>query len=419
VNVYYRSDFAEILAWSIFPLLILAALRVGRSGWREVPFLGVCLAAIWLSNAPAGVIATYSLGLVLATDYIRSRRTASFLWGIAATALGFGLAAFYIFPAAWEQRWVQIAQSVAENLHPHENFLFTHANDPEFVFFNWKVSTVAMVMMLVAGIAAVFAARRRRQNPALWWILAVLGAASILLMFPITDPVWNLVPKLRFIQFPWRWLGPLGLVFAIFTAASAPGATWAHARRMQSAWWACVMLLICATGAAIIYDAWWDSEDIPFLSASVKSGLGYEGTDEYLPVQANRYDLPSQSPSPIVGLLDRRTGSIKALEDAQIQTKKWTSEDRSFQETSHEPKNLSVRILDYPAWQLWVDGAIANKKDALDTGQILLPIAAGNHRVEIRFAETWDRITGAGISAFSAVVAIFLVGLKLRESQPL
>ncbi len=85
--------------------------------------------------------------------------------GAAAMACGLGLAAFYIFPAAYEQRWVQIEEVLAGNLRTELNFLFTHANDPEFVLFNWKVSSVALGMMIMAGIAAVFGARRRARIP--------------------------------------------------------------------------------------------------------------------------------------------------------------------------------------------------------------------------------------------------------------
>ncbi len=97
---------------------------------------------------------------------------------------GFALAAFYILPAAWEQRWVQISQALTENLRPAQNFLFTHSNDPEFVLFNWKVSAIALGTILIVALAAVFAARQRRNFLQLWWMLFALAAASAFLMFP-------------------------------------------------------------------------------------------------------------------------------------------------------------------------------------------------------------------------------------------
>ena len=64
--VYYRSDFAELLGVALLPLLLWGALQMIRCNWRYVPHLALVFAAIWLANAPEGVIATYSLALVLA-----------------------------------------------------------------------------------------------------------------------------------------------------------------------------------------------------------------------------------------------------------------------------------------------------------------------------------------------------------------
>src|SRR5208337_1401542 len=61
--IYVRSDFAEQLACAIFPLLLLAALRLANlldpASRKSSPtaFFAISFAAVWLTNAPAGVIA--------------------------------------------------------------------------------------------------------------------------------------------------------------------------------------------------------------------------------------------------------------------------------------------------------------------------------------------------------------------------
>ena len=146
---------------------------------------------IWLSNAPAAVIATYSLALLLVVGCALRRDLKPLSAGAAAMAGGFALAAFYILPAAWEQRWVQISQALTENLRPAQNFLFTHSNDPEFVLFNWKVSAIALGTILITALAAVFVARQRRNFLQLWWMLFALAAASAFLMFPASLFLWQ------------------------------------------------------------------------------------------------------------------------------------------------------------------------------------------------------------------------------------
>ena len=431
VVVYYRSDYAELLASSLFPFMVLGALRVVRTepkpsdtrqGWTGVPLLALAFAAIWLSNAPAAVIATYSVVLLLAVGCLERKNFRPLIPGAAAMALGVGLAAFYILPAAYEQRWVQISQVTAGNLHLDQNFLFTHSSDPEFALFNWKVSTIAVATMLLAGVAAVFGARRRREYPALWWMMVALAAASATMMFPVSLWFWHHLPKLQFLQFPWRWLVPLGIPYAFFLASAIAQARW------RWIWYSAVALIIAATATAIVRDAWWDSEDIPFLEAAIRSGHGYEGTDEYAPLACDIYDLPgailnSESPevfkkappTPLLQQVASDSGRVTTFPPAQISIDKWQSEHKGFRLEASEPLTLALRLLNYPAWEVRVDDAIVNPGSEPGIARMLVQVPSGPHRVAVNLRRTWDRTAGGVISGFSAIMFFAYVAFVGRS----
>lgn len=410
VLVYYRSDFAELLASALLPLLLCGALRVFRDGWRALQFLAVPFALIWLTNAPAAVLATYSLALLLFVSCVFRRCLRPLLLGGASMMVGFGLAAFYILPAAWEQRWVQIHQVLADLLSPQNNFLFTHVNAPEFLFFNWKVSGVAMGVLLATGIAAVFAARRRREFPELWWLLLALAGAATFLMFSPSLFLWRWLPKLQFVQFPWRWLGPLGVVFAFFLAVAIGRST------RPRAGWLAIGIALAMLGAALAYDGWWDSEDIPALILGIQSGHGYEGTDEYQPLGSNRYDLPGTdvlgdliaNPSPAIQQYDASDASFSPASGVTLRIRRWTANEKSFSAKSPAPVTLALRLLNYPAWRLKIDGQDVPAGATPQTAQMLVPLPAGVHQVDVKFARTWDRVAG---NILSALFAIFLLAL--------
>ena len=48
--------------------------------------------------------------------------------------------------------------------------------------------------------------------------VAVLLGLSILLMLPLAGPLWTRLPLAKFIAFPWRLLGPAGLLAALMGA---------------------------------------------------------------------------------------------------------------------------------------------------------------------------------------------------------
>ena len=408
IIVYYRADFAELLASALLPLALCGMVRLLRQGWRGVHFLAVPFALIWLANAPAAVLATYSLMLLFFVACILRRNLRPLLLGGVSMAAGFGLAAFYIFPAAYEQRWVQIRQVLADLLSPEQNFLFTHAIDPEFLFFNWKVSGVAMGVMLVTGIAAVIVARRRREFPEIWWMLLALGSATVLLMFPPSMFLWRTLPKLEFVQFPWRWLGVLDFVFAFFLAAAIG--------RAKRPWLGGLAIAIVLTtlASALVYDGWWDSEDIPVLTKSIQTGRGYEGTDEYQPLGSDRYELPGSDPqgeiigkpAPRIQDFDVETSAFKPAPDGTVRVERWTANEKRLTTASATPVTLALRLLDYPGWRAQVDGKSVQPGAAPETAQMLVALPAGAHEVEVEFTSTWDRITGAIISAIFAILLV-------------
>lgn len=406
IIVYYRSDFAELLASALLPLALCGMVRLLREGWRGLHFLAVPFALIWLANAPAAVLATYSLMLLFLVASIFRRSLRPLLLGGAAMAAGFGLAAFYIFPAAYEQRWVQIHQALAYLLSPDRNFLFTHAIDPEFLFFNWKVSGVAMGVMLITGIAGVLVARRRREFPEIWWMLLALGAAATLLMFPPSLFLWRVLPKLAFVQFPWRWLGVLDFVFAFFLAAAIG--------RAKRPWIGGIAIALALTmlASALVYDGWWDSEDIPFLTKSIQSGRGYEGTDEYQPLGCDRYELPGSNPegeiigkpAPRIQEFAQTEGVFRPAPENAVRIERWTANEKRLSTQDGAPITLALRLLNYPGWRVRVDGQTVSPGEAPETAQMLVALPAGEHRVELQFTNTWDRVAGAIISAILGIL---------------
>jgi hypothetical protein len=425
VIVYYRSDFAELLAWAILPVILWAALYKTRDEWRRVPLLAVAFAAIWLVDAPAGVIAAYSLVVVVAVASIARRTLRPAMAGAAAMTAGFGLAAFYILPAAGERRWVQIIRAVSGDLRPSVNFLFAQSDNPDVVLFNAKVSRVGLAMIFAAGIAVILSRRVRRELSPAYWALVILAVASVLLMLPLSMPVWRHLPELQYVQFPWRWMAPLAVFCAFCMAAGMNGS-----RRKWRVWMilAIALAAIGAAAAAMAKEAWWDSEDVPALAAAIRSGQGYEGTNEYMPLGCDRTDLPgnpddterpenvSAAPAPRVEKLDPASGEIVPATGVGLHIKRWSAERKEFSYEAKAPVTLTLRLLNYPAWQIRVDGNAARAESAPDTAQLLLPLTAGHHDVHIRFRRTWDRTTGAAISMiFAGALLVFAAWQRRRD----
>ncbi len=407
--IYYRSAFAELLASALFPLMLLGTFGVLRSEWRRVPLLAFAFAAIWLSNAPAGVIATYSLALSLTVGCIVGRTIRPWILGGLSMLAGLGVAALYLIPAWWEQRWVQIAQAVSTAYNPEENFLFTRVNDPEFIQFNWKISAVALALILFTGVGVALSFKQRRAWPKVWWTLTVLSIACAILMLPPSAWLWRHLPKLRFLQFPWRWLLVLSFAFAFLAAAAGD-------LKRRVIWWAILITAICVTGVTIGGDTSWSSEDVSSVVEDISAGRGYDGIEGFGPIAAKVDELDDELP--FVGEYDPSSGDIDEPEEGQVNTVRWSAESKVIDVKNDEPVTLALKLLNYPAWQVQVDGNSFTGSQTTQTGQLLVPLTAGSHHVEVEFRRTTDRTVGSFISILSIVGLLIPVGFMLRSKRP-
>lgn len=404
--VYHRSDFAELLALALSPLLANEVLRSETAAARTVPRLALVFAAIWLCNAPAGVLAAYSLCLLIVVVSIQRKSVLPLAVGASAIALGFLLAAFYIVPAAYEQSWVNIAQVVSSGLKPADNFLFTTIDDPDHNVFNVMASVLAITMIAIAGFAAV--AARRGAEPAkgesrlAGAAMLALAAVCAVMMFPVTAPLWRSLPKLRFVQFPWRWAGPLGVSMAYFLAAVAARKRWR--------WFVVIFLLATygGTGAFLVRQASWDSDAIPDLQQAIASDAGYEGTDEYDPLGDDRTDLPKNGPRAAVLPADGTTERPSATDAVTIRIERWMPEEKLIRVEARAPAQIALRLLAYPAWRVEVDGQLVRTTTVEGTVQMVVPVHAGENLVRVRFVRTADRIAGGLLSLLGAALLFLL-----------
>ena len=149
VVVYWRSAFAELLAGALLPLLFLYALQSEDEQANAVVPLALIVAAAWLTNIPAAVMVNYSLALLLVILAILQRSPRVLLNGALAVLLGAALAAFFLVPAAYEQRWVNIAEVLSPGVRPQDNFLFVNINDVDHNRFNLFVSVVASAEIIL------------------------------------------------------------------------------------------------------------------------------------------------------------------------------------------------------------------------------------------------------------------------------
>jgi hypothetical protein len=311
------------------------------------------------------------------------------LFGALAAVAGATIAGVYLVPVFHERWWVHIAQVLSSGVSPQENFLFAHTNYPDHDRFNLLVSMVAVSDIAIAAFAIWLLWTRAHKT--LWWWLFAWSICSSILMWKYTNPLWTHLPELRFVQLPWRWLLCLNLSCAL--AVTLAFRQW----RLRAVVFA-VLLGVVLVGWYRVQAPWWDkAADIQELVDNEHDGIGNEGTDEYVPVTAEPDDDDQKGP------LVRFEGNGSA----RIEIKDWRAESRLVNIKANSPGKIVLRLYNYPSWQATVNGRYTKTATPNPGGQMIVPVAAGDSLVSIKFVQHWDRKLGAIIS----LVTVSLLGM--------
>ena len=390
VIVYWRSAFAELLAGALLPLLLLYVLRSEEEGRKTILPLGLIVAAAWLTNLPSAVMVTYSLMLLALVVAILRRSPRILVITSGALVLGFALAAFYLVPAAYEQKWVEIAQVLSPGVRPQDNFLFTFIDDPDHNRFNLLISLVATAQITLLASAMLMSPRWRTRAPQAWWTLTVWGTAAAVLMFSFSFPLYRILPELRFVQLPLRWLLCLNVAFALLLTTSSRA--W-----LLRALACVVMLAVLMWVWHRVQPPWWDNAaDVAEMHDNQQSGLGYEGTDEYVPTGADAYEINK----------DAHRVVFEEDGNSRIYITQWAPESRSFTASVSHSGKLVLKVFNYPAWMVQVNGRPVQARTLEVTGQMMVPVDTGENQVRITFTRTRDRTIGGLISLGTGIMLL-------------
>jgi hypothetical protein len=330
-------------------------------------------------------------------------------------ALGLGLAAFYIVPASYQQRWVEIERSITPGMRVADSFLFMRTGDSYHDHVLRDASWIVCLEMAVAVIAAIsiIAAGRARSGapqdstervarPRRHAQMAFTAALPVLLLlqFPASAALWNHAPWLKFVQFPWRWLMVLG-VAACLLIALALDALWKKTAgqgpkgQKHRAWlkataasvvFGSVIFGSVVIGAAQLFFQPCDVEDAVSTQVSAFQGnpaaAHIEGTDEYTPRGADNSKI--QQGLPLVRLLAAPGGSgLRA--DATV--KQDDAEHWEIRVTGSAPGYAVLRLMDYPAWRVTDNGKIAGDRPHREDGLMTIPVVQGVNEIDVRWSD--------------------------------
>ncbi|HUN22149.1 MAG TPA: hypothetical protein PK299_03340 [Anaerolineales bacterium] len=237
-NLVERAAYPELwgmacVTWATLGILQLVQAETMRTRLKALLLTVLACTALVYAHSLSSfmylpiLLTTAVVGLFAGKVYSTRRGTSwqVLLAGSVAFAWVLLLTLAWWLPVLYESHLVQLQRTLdapfadfRQNfVNGYEFFAPPPAYDP-LLMAQHRAISVFTPMLLLAGLG-LWNWRKHRHHPLfpLVWGLLALGYAF--LQFPQSLPLWEAFPTLAYLQFPWRLLGPLGLLLALLSAS--------------------------------------------------------------------------------------------------------------------------------------------------------------------------------------------------------
>lgn len=418
VDFYARGALGELFAISLIPLAIWAIFElVEKKTFRKIAAASLIMASLFLSHTVLTLIAIPTL-LLIGIFYIllNKDKIKNTLFFVFSLLLALGLSSFFLIPAFFEKQFTKVYELTQGFSYYGHHFLYWR----QFLFGTWgyggsvdgindglsfhlgKLNLLLTTVTIILSLGWIIF-KRKITNKHL--IIFFFTFCSLLLAFLSTyhaKPIWDAIPLMAYIQFPWR----LNSFIIVFIGLLTGGGSYYLGKLFKTKiiigfLILFILLLLKVNTHYFRPENYINPQDLYY-------------TDEYLIKKSSSGIIPDYLPI----WVEKEPQKI-AENDYQIIAgdPKVTLQESKTQITAisvlaQSPFKIRFNRFYFPGWNLYANGQKANINYKNDKGIINLSLPAGNYDLKLIF-------TASPIRKFSNVITLLSLGLLLYLICPI
>ncbi len=436
VNLFVRGALSE--AWGIMaiPWVLLGIVKVIRRekyGWHVLLFGYV---ALFLSHnittllfAPISMM--FAGGFWLYEQWrigkVKLNAFLPLVNLVLTTILAVGLCAFYLFPAYLEKDFTRVDGIFTGYFHYTNHFLYVR----QFFEDRWGYGGSAPwpynglsyfmgygqffaggVTCLLVGWSIVQVLRKKISRSILrqvFFFFVLVGALlfSAFMMTFKSQFIWDRLPFMVVVQFPWRWLSSAATLLALI---GGMGTIFIRSSWRRYVYVAVVSIFMLLTNYNFFRPEFYLNDPEKFYYTDPKLIRIYmsQVLNDYVPRQIAFLPEPALQ----TATTKSKYGMVKILID-RVQ-------EKLIQTNFTEPnEQFELYIADFPGWKLYLDG-VEMKKKLGPNGDYLINVPAGEHLVAAQFTDSpiryWSDVA-SGISLIALLCLLIGTTYQKRYNQ--
>lgn len=427
-EVYQTFLYAEFAAGSILPFCFAFLTRMIKAGNEDAsggkrPFFSgdllgftVSLAALILTHLPLTLIGVIALGIYFLSqvrwrlpEFLRSFSRAFFAGILSLAATSF----FWV--KVVQERFIMAKTSVYEEVHVHYEFNFLLTPLQTYDQASQAVSFVAafydvillLTILIVLPMAIIGFLKNlsleKNVGRGMWTVFAF----SVFITTVLSKPLWDVLPLLFEVQFPWRWLN----IVSVFAPVLAAGGfsvclKWYQNEKKRAS----SLLVFGPLFISLILSLSWAVSTARYVppekvEKQVETAIEQEGLNFWWPIWA-RKEFTKLPPEKI------------SVQNRPAEIVEWKNTSREFTVEAGPAAEARVAVFYHPNWKVSINNRpVEIRPDP--TGAVAFEVPPERASVSMTFVETKEVSAAQNVSlaAWALILllpALFVTG-KIRS----
>lgn len=420
VDIYVRGAIGELAAMAILPFVFWSAREIVLKNKKGILWLAIFTFLFFTSHNIAAFISIPFLLLwfifllffhsprppLTLNEALKITRNfcIGFFWGLA-------MSAFFILPAWFEKKLVHIETLTSG----YFNYL-AHFLDIKQILFShhWGYGTsqlgpnddilltIGLLQWILPFIALplLFIFKKRKQFQYVFFLI-ILGWIALFFTHSKSTVIWDSIPALAFIQFPWRFLLLSGFIFSVAAGSLA------ELFSIKKAIFFSILLFFLSYmlyGEYFKPKEWLSINDSNKFSGEFWTKQITASIYDYLPAFAKKAPDQEAAKEPTVV---EGTGQIFSGNQG-TNWQNWEIEVFSKQ------MKLQLQLFYFPNWKVLVDGVATDINYENELSLITVKLLQGKHKIEVRLEDTLIRKVA---NAISILAFLPLFGLIMKRKN--
>lgn len=404
VDIYVRGAISEAWVFVFFPLIFYTSFNLSQKATlTRMVLLALSLAGLFLTHNVTTLMFLPFLILWWLYLIFQQKNLKIIMLFLSSFILALGLAAFFLLPALFERQFIQTKYLIVGYFDFRAHFVAFYQFFSPFWGYGSSLWGPKDDMSFQIGLAhwatlatATLLGFLFRKDKKFIWLLSFLGLSfllSLILQHNKSAFIWEAIPTMAFIQFPWRFLA-ISVFFVSITGAAISNYFKNRFKILYFVFIAAVILVNIGYFRPRNYveDKFFDK----FLHVE-SMHQGIDLTKDYFPIwvkndRVEYFGTPRALEGEIkVSSFERKTakawGSINVLSDSVIE----------------------VPITYFSGWEVRANGEIINLSEPSIQGLITFRLPKGEYQIDLKLEDTPIRILGNSLSVISLTLIAFLL----------